>query len=271
MSRLSFILICWLQVGLTAGAAAAQGTGLAETQSCPRGTIAYWPFDGDVNEAVNVLPGQIIGNVSFAAGQVGQAASFDGDLSYVDAGLHPEISVVLGDEISFTAWIFPTEQPNPLPPGRDGDSAVITARTFCDDGNYQFYDRLSSTLYISKWDDTQDESNFHSSVQLNLNTWSHVAVSYSGGIASFYLNGVFQQDISDDFQVGFQQVPKRVQLGWDSCGSYFSGLLDEVAVYGVSLSDAEVAALYSLGVRGELLCSMDQDDSDSDSDSDSES
>lgn len=232
---------------------------------CPSGTLAQWPLDGDPNEAVNSFVGQINGNVSFVAGQVGQAARFDGNFSYIDAGLHPEISILPGDEITFTAWIYPEDQPDPLPPGRDGDSAVITARTLCDVGNYQFYDRLGGALYISKWDDTQDESFFGSSVVLPFETWSFVAVSYQNGVASFYLDGQLQQSGSDDLVPGFQQIAKQVQLGWDSCGSYFAGRLDEVAVYARALTATEVADQYATGLAGRSVCAT-ADDSDSDSD-----
>jgi len=56
--------------------------------------------------------------------------------------------------VTFTAW--PRPEPDTTPPGtpsgtgNDEFSSVITARTNCNQGNWQFYDRLGSTLYISK-------------------------------------------------------------------------------------------------------------------------
>jgi hypothetical protein len=61
---------------------------------CPAGVAGYWPMDVDGTEVVTNTPGALVGNVSFGAGQAGQAAYIDGDVgSYIDAGSSAALSL----------------------------------------------------------------------------------------------------------------------------------------------------------------------------------
>jgi Concanavalin A-like lectin/glucanases superfamily/Thrombospondin type 3 repeat len=251
----------WRVLGLlfVVGVALASG-GAWASGSCPAGLVGYWPLDTDGTEVVHQFPGALIGNVSFASGVVGQSASFDGNGSYIDAGFQPALSAFGGNQLTFSAWLNPLEDPqagNPID-GNDTDSAVINARTFCNEGNWQFYEAIGSRLYISKWYQG-DESFLQSSISLPEGVWSHVAVTYNNGVARFYVNGQFEEEVTDDLIGPINALTQNVQIGHDSCSSFFTGRIDELAVYSVALTDQQVADLYEGGIEGNPICTQDAD------------
>ena len=70
-------------------------------------------------------------------------------------------------------------------------------------------------------------------------TWHHVAYSYDGTTHLLYLDGaeVDSQTVPAD-----DRTPTSVWLGTDGSGNQFKGLMDEVRVWAVTRSAAEVAA-----------------------------
>jgi len=74
--------------------------------------------------------------------------------------------------------------------------------------------------------------------------WHHLAGSYDGKAVRLYVDGrpVAQQPSSGPVPVTAQELYIAAKNPW---GSYFQGLLDDVAVWGRALAEAEVAALAS--------------------------
>jgi len=230
----------------------------ATAQQC----VAHWPLDGTPEELVNGDPGALVGGgVSFDPGGIGGFAEFDG-ASYVDAGANPALTDFADTQITISAWI--RQRPDAINiPGNDPDSAFISARTNCNIGNWQAYNRLGSSLYFSKW--WRDPADEFDSPEAQLfgppipdNVWRHVAISVSNNTASFYVDGVFQSDASDlNTPFTIKNAVQSVQLGWDSCGSYFTGDLDDVAVYSSALDANQVLGIYDDGVAGKAQCRLD--------------
>jgi hypothetical protein len=52
----------------------------------PSGIVAWWDGEGNANDRTGTNNGTIIGGVTFAPGEVGQAFAFDGTTGYVDTG-----------------------------------------------------------------------------------------------------------------------------------------------------------------------------------------
>ncbi len=81
---------------------------------------------------------------------------------------------------------------------------------------------------------------------VNLDTWTHIAVSYDGSQAAFYINGTqaganaWSNDPS--FAEGISPTPLMVGAYSTTAGAngYFNGRLDEVAVYNRALSGEEI-------------------------------
>jgi hypothetical protein len=220
-------------------------------------------MEGNGVEMVNNFPGSLIGNVTFAQGQVGQAASFDGNFTYIDAGTHPELSMFGGTQISFSAWLYrlpdPQSETGPVP-GNDLFAPVINARTYCGEGNWQFYGDVDvyGGVYMSNWYQSV-ESSAIATGRLPFGTWSHVVITYDNGTYRFYVDGAFDREDTNPNSGPFNAALQSVQVGSDSCDSYWTGMIDELAVFDIALTAQQAADLYQSGLGGEPLCTTDSD------------
>ena len=82
------------------------------------------------------------------------------------------------------------------------------------------------------------------------NTWTHVAVAVSNGTATFYINGV---DAGGAGAVGPTVTTTTLNIGAFGSGSYFnfSGSLEEVRIWDVARSNAEILNNKDLSVTGQ--------------------
>ena len=99
---------------------------------------------------------------------------------------------------------------------------------------------------------------------LELDTWYHVVVTYTGGKMTFYIDGVKAKEWTDfdpgtliephagvDICIG-QALPTSVYTDipddpyqWQEWLGYFKGYLDDMRFYNVILTDAQVQILYN--------------------------
>ena len=104
---------------------------------------------------------------------------------------------------------------------------------------------LATTSPVWGWQDT--------GYVLPTNQWSHVAVSYNGSVVETYVNGtvVHSQNVSG--------VIGDVYSGWNeltlggrqnTSGQRFQGLIDEVRVWNVGRTGAQIAANYNATLTG---------------------
>jgi concanavalin A-like lectin/glucanase superfamily protein len=81
--------------------------------------------------------------------------------------------------------------------------------------------------------------------------WTHVVARYDGVTGSMFVNGALTDTAGNAADPGIVAVANAFTIGATSGhGSHFSGSLDELAVYGKSLSDAEILAHYNAGLAG---------------------
>lgn len=245
---------CALAAVLMAPATAAAG-------QCGGDVVGYWPLDGNGTEAVNGFAGTPVGSVGYAAGKVGQALHLGGDGSYIDAGAHAELTDFGGTEMTVAAWVY--REPWPGVVG-DGLGAVITARTGCNWGNYQLYAHLfGDELYFSKWPSTtsglSEDTVSSSYTPFPTGVWKHIAATYTTSEVRFYVDGALVDSVVPYWGGAINDELQSTQVGWDSCGSFWTGLLDEVIVYDVALGDAEIEDLYDRGESGVSACGTPAD------------
>ena len=75
--------------------------------------------------------------------------------------------------------------------------------------------------------------------QLADNTWVHLAETYDGSTLRFYVNGTQVSSVARTGSILTSTNP--LQIGSDSIyGQYFNGLIDEVRIYNIALSAAQI-------------------------------
>ena len=128
-------------------------------------------------------------------------------------------------------WDGPSDQWQGLMGERDGWTA--------DDTMWHLeVNRDSGTIGFARWDVYPGSG----SAKLPIGTWAHVAVTFDGTTARFYLNGT--ETGNGSFSFG-PKKDARVHFGCDdpNGGNAFNGALDDVRLYDKSLSADEVKAL----------------------------
>ena len=76
---------------------------------------------------------------------------------------------------------------------------------------------------------------------ISVNTWTHLAATYDGAFVRLYVNGT--QVVASARTGAIAGSANPLQIGGDSLyGQHFRGRIDEVRVYRVALSPAEIQA-----------------------------
>ncbi|HOX03830.1 MAG TPA: immunoglobulin domain-containing protein [Verrucomicrobiota bacterium] len=203
--------------------------------------VAWWAADGNANDSIGNLNGQIHGNVGFESGRVGQAFSFDGSSgSRVDIG-DPE-ALMLTHSLTIEATIR-----MPYYPATGWGTVVFRG----DDRNgkdaYRLYVMNDGRLYF---DIASFDNNAVISAPVDLNRYIHVAATLDdvSGLMRLYLDGALASETStairplDRLDPGF-----GVAIGNTSgANSYYSslmafrGTIDDVFIYSRALSPDEI-------------------------------
>jgi Protein of unknown function (DUF1553)/Protein of unknown function (DUF1549)/Concanavalin A-like lectin/glucanases superfamily/Planctomycete cytochrome C len=242
-----------------------------------RGLVAYYSFDDVLTPQVAVLqeakgsrsegtrprgsqdekPGASA--PSFAQGQIGQAASFDGksfvqfdgDISGFDSygagrgGLGAnDPTVTYDDGYTMAAWIYPT-----APSG-----AIVTRdENIFEPNGHGLNLREGKIEYdiVTKWVD--EGIRLRTRKAIGLNQWHHVALTYTGSRwasgVKIYVDGEDQplEIFIDDFnsQGAVKREPLRIGAGGGP-QNLFHGRIDELRIYNRALLPAEAGMLADL-------------------------
>jgi Concanavalin A-like lectin/glucanases superfamily len=190
------------------------------------GLIAYYPLDGNTNDASgNGMDAIEVVAARPADGKIGQGYYFNGKDSYIRLPL--DISPYAYSQITLTAWIKAEEVKQPryvINQGDNGNRSLFVYNGAVSAGRALIGNR-KHTIYPNRW----------MFVALNYDQATNTAVLLSGGNFSAL----------DKVGIPEQPIPS-VLLGAKAPGnSVFAGVIDEVRIYDRALSTAELAALKS--------------------------
>jgi hypothetical protein len=161
------------------------------------------------------------------AGKYGNALSFNGTSSRVTINDSPSLHLTTG--MTLEAWVNPAV----LMSGWDD----IVYR-----GNDNYYLVVFDGAPVAGLTTASSASNntFGPSA-LPLNTWTHIAQTFDGGTVTLFVNGV--QVASTAVAGSIQDTTNPLEIGSDHIfGQYFQGLIDDVRVYNVALTQAQIQA-----------------------------
>lgn len=163
-------------------------------------------------------------------GKYGYAALFDGTSNALTVG-----GTWGGwSEVTISAWIKNT--------GTTGNFEAVVSSTSLNFIHMQLYSAGNNIVYA-----TPNNVTLPILSPTPLNTWRHVAVTVNANTNTvvLYENGVALSTITT---TAFDTVTTATKLligaGY-SGGRYFKGLIDDVAIYNVALSAAEIASIYN--------------------------
>jgi hypothetical protein len=244
----------WVVAVMAAGLLAVnQGWG----QSCvppPAGLISWWAGEGSAADTFGLNNGTLVGGVTFAPGEVGQAFSFNGSSGYVSIAPSASLDVGQGQGLTIEAWINPADATTmrPLVEWNNGSGGYgvhfwINQPTPFGSGPGCLYANLVDTS-------GQGHSVYSPAGLVTTNGFQHVALTYdrASGTATFYYNGSVagQQFIGSYAMQTSYPLYFGYRISGDAAGTLFYGGMDEISIYSRALSATEIQGIYNAGSAG---------------------
>jgi hypothetical protein len=225
------------------------------------GLVAYYPFNGNANDASSHNNDGVATNCQLATDRFGHPSSsysFDGVDSQIIASDQPYLNFSSPSNFTLSVWatrsasqeysfILGKDAGNRAPPstkwililGRYHDPATPTLTFHYIDGN--------DVLHWIGASNIVDDSDL----------WHHYVVSRSESLFSIYQDGKLLETETDSGTVPSSN-PAPLSIGSAEGGGWHAGLIDEVRIYNRSLSSNEVAELYSLEADIPVITSQPQ-------------
>jgi outer membrane protein assembly factor BamB len=215
-------------------AAAVVGTGFAVAQPAmaATGLVAAYGFDEGTGTTVTDASGNgntgTITNATWAAtGKFGKALQFNGTSARVNIPNAASLQLTTG--MTLEAWVNPS-------------SVTSKWRDVIYKGNDNYYLEATSTN-ASKPDAGMIAGGSYADAvgtsALAANTWSYLTETYDGSTLKLYVNGTQVASVAHTGAIATST--NALQIGGDTIYSqYFAGLIDEVRVYNVALTAAQI-------------------------------
>ena len=214
--------------------------------SAPAGMVAWWPGEGNTSDYVSTNDAVFEGAEAYAPGEVGQAFSFDGFSSYLEA---PNSSLwdFGANDFSIELW---------------ANLAQILPSLVVGDGSVVFLAHDEESATPNKWifgfgggeiyfylNGSGIGPQFPIQAQFDpqTNQWYHLGLTKASGVYRIYFDGA--QVSAETNQLSIPPVNAPLTIG-EAQGLFMSGLLDEISVYNRALEPNELLAIYQAGSQG---------------------
>ncbi len=240
-----------LRATATSPGAVAGGTSAPFDVTSGGGPVSSWRADGNALDSVGANDGTLQGGAGYGVGRIGPAFSFSNPLPAGTADQHVLVpddpSLRITNQMTMSAWIYPTGPGTGPAPFGVGEGGIIVSKEYAyevarfADGSirWAFGNGVDSFAPLSYWIDSTGSA--------PLNTWTHVAVAYSNGTVTTYINGAPVSSISPPGIV-LGAGTRSLRIGGRELypgGANFDGSIDEVGIHDRALTTAEVLALYN--------------------------
>jgi hypothetical protein len=204
----------------------------------PPGAVSWSPAGGNANDAIGNNDGSLRGEITFAAGKVGQGFSQDGYVDSANVGNPANLQL---QDFTIEAWI---KRASTTSASLNYGGGIFFSHGW---GGYGFGVVDDGSLFLTR----VGIDNVTLGQAITDTAWHHVAVTKSGTEAIIYVDGIGylmpEYETWYDFYSAFA-VGARGDYNLNS----FLGQIDELAVYNRALSPSEIEGIYNAGGAGKL-------------------
>jgi Concanavalin A-like lectin/glucanases superfamily/Immunoglobulin domain len=234
------LLLAIVAMGLLAFTSHAQS-------SLTNGLVAYYPFNGNVNDASgNGNNGTIHGGVVLAPDRFGSnnsAYTFNGVDGYIDVGNPVGNSP---SNLTETAWVKIISRATT---GIIPEDIIITKRQTGNIGSGWPDLVVESTAPNAGAGEIMVEGDnylaqYYGTSRTQTNVWFFICEVSSNNTYQIYVNGVLENTVTDSHPLN--SVENMYLMHCGALGTYCHGLLDDVRIYNRALSSNEVAQIYAI-------------------------
>jgi hypothetical protein len=242
---------------------ASAGTGLG---SLSDGLVAYYPFNGNANDASGNGNNGTVHGATFGNGVYGQALNLDGIDSYVEVPDAPEFDVT--SAVTMSAFVYPLSLSGYY------SKIIFFRREIYDYRNQLDFDiRTDTSLPLASFEFSNGETgNIYGSESLAMNRWYHLAAVYDGISLRMYVDGDLSSVETKTVQgtalngqtiVG-SEYPLAIGRSYDGPDpahvyyhyyyeDNFHGGIDDARLYNRALSADEIRALATIPAPGAVV------------------
>jgi len=211
----------------------------------PYGIVAWWPGNGNANDAVSTNNGSFSG--TYINAEVGQGFNVQNSSTFVRIPAAPALNIGTNNGLTVEGWIENYDNvPRPVFEwGTTNSYGVLVWVNWPSSG----------VLYADVVDTSGGYHSFQSGgPRFTANSFLHVALTYdkTSGTGTLYLNGAvvatsaigtITPQTSFDFYLGYRPY---------STGTPFNGIVDEASLYNRVLEPNEILGIYTAGSYGKL-------------------
>jgi hypothetical protein len=176
-------------------------------------------------------------------GKIGHALKFDGKDDLVDCGME---EYDFGDVFSVALWLRHV----------GGDYRAIINNGYTEAPfDIRFGREDAGTRLYAIMRTTERPDRFLLQMLVPPNEWHHIALVYDGKRVNYYLDGA--SETSGDLTGKIKKVADPVVMGTNARPEWYSGLLDEVAIFNVALNKDDIKAIMNKGLEEGLAIDID--------------
>ncbi|MEI6823215.1 MAG: FISUMP domain-containing protein [Bacteroidota bacterium] len=221
------------------------------------GLVAYYPFNGNANDASgNGNNGTVYGATLTADrfGNANSAYSFNGNGNYIEI---PNSNSLNSNSFTINIWINDANLSSCW-------KAIIAKTDHSNAYNFSYliglnpsnncYNSISNSYCIYNYDlnHSYSEHGFAEGdpSSISNNTWVMITKSISStGIFKAYINGVLVNTLQLDLYVPCQSYLSTIRIGqwWEGDPQWWTGFMDDLRFYNRTLSQTEIDSLYHVG------------------------
>ena len=218
--------------------------------------VAMWLMDegkGNMAEdsSGNGNDGKFVGNLKWVNGKFGKGLEFDGADTWLECGNDPSLDFSDDTPFSIHAWVQSAGAPTGKCVIWKGLGCSTWSQYLLGTGAHENGDNGANVTFHIRAGNGGAKRETRGD-DLPENEWVHLVGVYDGNSASIYKNGKLEK--SEKIKGPPWASPEQVYIGADpGCGKrcQWEGIIDEVAVFNIALSDADVTAL-GRGLQGAL-------------------
>ena len=207
----------------------------------PKAILGVWLFD-DISGSKTVKDssnngkdGTLEGNQKLVEGKFGKALEFDGASTFVDV----PVNLNEFQEVTEVVWTY-TYNPPP------GERYQIISN---DGGSYG---RCLMIRPANYWIFNTEGQAITYAVVPTLNSWEHLAATWTTKEVKFYIDGKLVAKGTGDSPVYNDNATVNIGRCPFRNGDFYTGVLDEVALFNVALSDDDILNIATNGLGKEL-------------------
>ncbi len=207
----------------------------------PYGIVGWWRAEDNAQDTIGNAPGNLVGNETYGAGEVG--LGFVGDGSG-DGVMVTNATALQLQSLTIEAWVKRSSA-TLVSTGTDGNGIIAG---FGGGGYLLFLDSGGRPTFAK----LGDPPALAGSVAITDTNFHHLAVSLGAGVLNLYLDGSIIATnsysttftYSSGFGIGFRP---------DTGDNSFFGTIDEVSIYNRVLAPSELQAIYGAGPAGKCF------------------